>query len=68
VNPSFEGNSESPSSNLSCLDRSCFIAVKHASAAMKRNPKDLIGASIVLTASGEYFLFSFFLLFALLVG
>ncbi|GAA5955923.1 hypothetical protein JCM3765_000041 [Sporobolomyces pararoseus] len=30
---------------------SCFIAVKHASAAMKRNPSDLIGASIVLTAS-----------------
>ncbi|GAA5853801.1 hypothetical protein JCM3766R1_002119 [Sporobolomyces carnicolor] len=30
---------------------SCFIAVKHAAAAMKRNPADLIGGSIVLTAS-----------------
>ncbi|GAA6063419.1 hypothetical protein JCM10212_002088 [Sporobolomyces blumeae] len=30
---------------------SCFVAVKHASAAMKRNPPDLIGASIALTAS-----------------
>lgn len=31
---------------------SCFVAVKHASAAMKQNPPEARGGSIVLTASG----------------